>query len=332
MDHEDMKSRALPFVLAMLLIPVFAVQPVSALFSRGEETKAASVGAPIAQNLEVRAFRNVPYTGTLSAVDKEGGEMSYAVETQPTHGTLVLEGEQFTYTPEKNRIGTDRFTYTATDAEGNVSAPAEVKITVERCKAANTYADMELHPAYTAAVDLAERGVFRGTEVGGVRFFEPDRPVSRGEFVTMALCAVGLDAAEVSMTGFCDDAEIPTWAKGYAVSALSSGVIRGVDTENGLAFCADNDISLNEAATVLNRLLTVTDVDISDYYAGSAEAWSAQAVANLTSVSVLESGSFADADLKRPLTRAEAAQLLSAAVTLAEQRRGNEGLLTGLFK
>lgn len=331
MDHEEMKHRALPFVLAMLLIPAFAAQPVSALFARGEAAKPAE-GAPIARNLELRAFRNVPCTGTFSAVDNEGEEVTFAVAEQPSHGALVLDGEQFTYTPEKNRIGTDRFTYTATDAAGNVSAPAEVKITIERCKAASTYADMAQHPAYTAAVDLAERGIFRGTEVGGVRFFEPERAVSRGEFVTMALCAVGLDAAEVSMTGFCDDAEIPAWAKGYAVSALSSGVIRGVDTENGLAFCAGNDISLNEAATVLNRLLTVTNVDISDYYAGAAEAWSAQAVANLASVSVFESGAFADADLTRPLTRAEAAQLLSAAITLSEQRRGNEGLLTGLFR
>lgn len=94
------------------------------------------------------------------------------------------------------------------------------------------------------------------------------------------------------MTGFCDDAEIPPWAKGSAVSALQCGLIRGVGTEGGMAFCADEGVTLSEAATVLNRLLRVTDVDLSDYDAGSADAWSAQAVANLESVRVIESGSF----------------------------------------
>jgi len=51
------------------------------------------------------------------------------------------------------------------------------------------------------------------------------------EFVTMALACAGIPAGDLMMTGFCDDAEIPTWAKGSAVSALQCGLIRGVGTE-----------------------------------------------------------------------------------------------------
>ena len=159
-----------------------------------------------------------------------------------------------------------------------------------------------------------------------------DDAVSRGEFVTMALACAGIPAGDLTMTGFCDDAEIPTWAKGSAVSALQCGLIRGVGTEGGMAFCADEGVTLSEAATVLNRLLRVTDVDLSDYDAGSADAWSAQAVANLESVRVIESGSFSAGDWQRPLTRGEAAQLLSAAVTLAEKKQESAGLLSGLFQ
>ena len=124
------------------------------------------------------------------------------------------------------------------------------------------------------------------------------------------------------MTGFCDDAEIPTWAKGSAVSALQCGLIRGVGTEGGMAFCADEGVTLSEAATVLNRLLRVTDVDLSDYDAGSADAWSAQAVANLESVRVIESGSFSAGDfapLRSRAARPRRAPL--AAMTLAERSR-----------
>ena len=37
-------------------------------------------------------------------------------------------------------------------------------------------------------------------------------------------------------------------------------------------------------------------------------------------------------DWQRPLTRGEAAQLLSAAMTLAEKKQESAGLLSGLFK
>jgi len=266
------------------------------------------------------------------AIDREGGEVSFAIAEQPSKGTVTLDGETFVYTSAKNKTGADRFTYTATDAAGSTSAPAEVRITIVRAKCGVTYDDMVESAAYTAAVDLAEHGVFVGAQVGSRRFFEPDRAVSRGEFVTMALACAGIPAGDLMMTGFCDDAEIPTWAKGSAVSALQCGLIRGVGTEGGMAFCADEGVTLSEAATVLNRLLRVTDVDLSDYDAGSADAWSAQAVANLESVRVIESGSFSAGDWQRPLTRGEAAQLLSAAMTLAEKKQESAGLLSGLFK
>ena len=102
--------------------------------------------------------------------------------------------------------------------------------------------------ALRVMVDLAEHGVFVGAQVGSRRFFEPDRAVSRGEFVTMALACAGIPAGDLTMTGFCDDAEIPTWAKGSAVSALQCGLIRGVGTEGGMAFCADEGVTLSEAA------------------------------------------------------------------------------------
>ncbi len=49
-------------------------------------------------------------------------------------------------------------------------------------------------------------------------------------------------------------------------------------------------------------------------------------MANLESVRVIESGSFSAGDWQRPLTRGEAAQLLSAAMTLAEKKQESAGL------
>lgn len=330
MDQRKQRLwRALPFVMAILLLTLIPLQSVSALFGREKETPRAADGAPVAENMEIRAYRGVAYEGAFRAVDNEGGALAFDIVTQPKKGTAALteDGLGFVYTPT-GKLGADSFTFTAVDEEGNVSLPATVRITVERASSGVFYADMQGDPAHTAAVDLAEHGVFVGAKVGESWFFEPQRTLTRGEFVAMALAAMDLQAEAVSMTGFCDDASIPTWAKGWAVSALNAGVISGVGTAEGVAFRAGDGITLNEAAVVLNRLLRVTDVDLSDYDA--ADAWCAQAVANLESVSVIESGRFSAEEMRSGVTRAQAAELLSAAMTLKESRAGG-GLLSGLF-
>ena len=132
------------------------------IFGREKAAPAADAGAPIAQSIDVRVYRGIPYTGTLAAIDREGGEVSFAIAEQPSKGTVTLDGETFVYTSAKNKTGADRFTYTATDAAGSTSAPAEVRITIVRAKCGVTYDDMAESAAYTAAVDLAEHGVFVG--------------------------------------------------------------------------------------------------------------------------------------------------------------------------
>ena len=333
-NEREGLMRAVPFVMAMLLITLTPLQSASALFGRDKQMPAAAEGAPIARNLEVRVYRNVPYTGTFHAVDSENETVTFAIADTPKKGTVALteDGLGFIYTPGKNKIGADSFTYTATDESGNVSLPAAVKLTIERTQSGVNYADMGAHRAATAAVDLAERGVFVGTKVGENYFFEPERVLTRGEFIAMAMTASGAKTVTADVTGFCDDAEIPAWCKGYAVSALSSGVICGVKTGQGIAFDASAAITLNEAAVVLNRLLAVTDVKLSDYDAAAPEsAWCAQAVANLQSVSILQTGSFTSDDMLRGITRAEAAELLSAAMTLEAGRGADGGLLGRLL-
>ena len=330
---KDELWRALPFVMAMLLLTLVPVQSASALFGRNKEAAKAPDGAPVAENMEIRVYRGIPYEGAFRAVDNEGGALAFDIVTQPKKGEAALteDGLGFVYTPG-GKLGSDSFTYTVVDEEGNVSLPATVSVTIEKANSGVCYADMGGNRAHTAAVDLAEHDVLVGAKIGGSYFFEPERTLSRGEFVAMALAAMDVSAEDVQMTGFCDDAGIPTWAKGYAVSALNAGIVSGVSTAEGVAFRANDAITLNEAAVVLNRLLRVTDVDLSDYDAQTEEnAWCAQAVANLQSVSVIESGRFSADEMRSGVTRAQAAELLSAAMTLKEGRAEKSGLLAGIF-
>ena len=174
--------------------------------------------------------------------------------------------------------------------------------------------------AAVAAQDLAEAGIFTGAKIGDQYYFEPDKPVSRSEFLALVMETAGDEPTAVTMTGFCDDAAIPTWAKAYAAAGVADGIIQGVSTAEGVAFQGDEPITFNEAATVLNRVLAVEDVDLASWYADreAVPSWAAQAVGNMEAVSVLAAGSFGSAAMGETVTRADAAQMLSAAGTLLE--------------
>ena len=75
-----------------------------------------------------------------------------------------------------------------------------------------TYADMDGNPAHFAALKLAEEGILIGERMGNNYFFNPDKVVSRGEFVAMAITCLGFEVVTpVTKTGFADDSDTPTW-------------------------------------------------------------------------------------------------------------------------
>ena len=323
MKHLSMNRTAALLLAAVLLLS----QNASALFGK-KETQSAE-GAPVAQDIEIRTYRNIPCQGQFLASDSEGEDLTYAVADQPRKGCVTIEGADFIYTPEENAAGGDRFTYTATDSAGNVSLPATVTVTIEKTKSGVTYADTE-DPASAVAVQcLAEAGIFTGAKIGGQYYFEPDAEVTRSEFLAMALETVGREVTDVTMTGFCDDESIPTWAKAYAAAGVADGIVRGKTTENGAAFKGEESITFNEAATVLDRVLGLEDVDLDEWYADreAVPSWAAQAVGNMEAVSVLSVGSFGSAAMASPVTRADAAQMLSAVSTLLSGEEESGGLL-----
>ena len=69
--NRELLWRTAPFVMAMLLLALTGI-PASAIFGREKAAPAADAGAPIAQSIDVRVYRGIPYTGTLAAIDREG--------------------------------------------------------------------------------------------------------------------------------------------------------------------------------------------------------------------------------------------------------------------
>lgn len=151
---------------------------------------------------------------------------------------------------------------------GRVSQPATVKVEIQKTRSGVTYADTAGSAAAAAAQDLAEAGVFTGAKIGDQYYFEPDKTVTRSEFLAMVLETAGREVTAVTMTGFSDDDAIPTWAKAYAAAGVADGIVQGVSTEDGAAFRGEDPITFNEAATVLNRVLDVADVELEVWYGG----------------------------------------------------------------
>ena len=315
------KAMAVMLLSAVLMA---AAGSAGAFWSGKAEETAGDSGAPAAMAGEVTGYEGVICIGFFKT---EGGEEAeYSVMSEPRHGTVEVEGRSFCYTPDPGRTGKDSFTYTATDADGRVSAPATVEVNILKRTSGTIYNDMTRHPYHTAAVHLAEKGVFVGEKIGGEYFFRPEETVSRSEFLAMAMEALQVKSLEeTAVTGFCDDDEIPQWAKGYAAAALKCGAICGVPTGEGIAFDAASPVTFSTAAAILNRMLELPDVE------NSYESWAGQAAANLEAVSVMAVGSFGPQALSQTMNRGEVVQLISAAMDFAQKEEESQSVFSRWF-
>ena len=328
MNGFKLRLRTAAFVLILALSSSLAL-PCSALFRHGHPADSPSGSLPsnyppAARHQELTTYRNVAVTGTLEAVDPEGEVVSFQLTGHPARGSVSLREDgsgAFVYTPYENKTGRDSFTFVAVDPSGAVSAKARVSIRIIRPDTRVTYLDLSGHPAHKAAIHLAEKEIFVGEQVGGHWFFDPDRPVTRARFLTMAENSVkGKNSTAVMLTGFHDDEAIPVWAKPAVSAALKEGIITGSKTEYGApVFRPEQVITCGEASVMLNKLLNLPDVPAEVFYPAPGDHWALQAAANLTAAGLFQE-LVGGASLSQPLTMGDAAQLLDAALTFMDER------------
>ena len=218
---------------------------------RGKEDK-----APVAEDSAVETYKNLPNTSKLKVSDPEGQPMTYTVTRQPKRGTVTIaEDGTFTYTPKKNKVGVDSFTYTATDPAGKVSREATVTITILKPTDSTQYTDTIGKSCRFAAEWMKNTGLFVGESVAENPCFSPEKLVTRGEFVTMLVKALEIPAEEeVTYTGYTD--EVPLWLQPYLAAAVRSGLTAGLPDQE--TFGADMPITGAEAAVMLQNALDLT--------------------------------------------------------------------------
>ena len=263
---------------------------------KGKEDK-----SPVAVDSAVETYKNMANQGTLKVSDPEGQALTFTVTRQPKRGSVTIrEDGTFLYTPKKNKVGTDSFTYTATDPAGHVSREATATVQILKPGTAETYADTVSTDCRFEAEWLRNTGLFVGEKIGGKSCFQPEKTLSRGEFLTMLVKTLDIEVDENAVyTGFTD--EIPGWLKPYLAAALRSGIT--ANWPHGQVFGANEPISGAEAA-----LLTQNALDLTVTTAGnqgedtSIPAWAVTAMAALN-----DNGLTVTAEL---LTRGNAAKLL----------------------
>ena len=272
---------------------------------RGKENK-----APTAEDSAMETYKNLPNNGKLKANDPEGENLTFTLLRQPKRGAVAInEDGSFTYTPKKNKVGVDSFTYTATDPSGNVSREATVTVQILKPTDKHQYTDTIGHECRFAAEWMRNTGLFEGEKVGSAQCFHPDKAVSRGEFLTMLVQVLNIPTEEASATAIPEDT--PQWLKPYMAAALRAGLTAGLpETESG-SFEPDMSITGAEAAVMLQNAL---DLSVSQQALESAAVGTSAGEGNIpawaqVSLSVMEdNGITLEAD--EMLTRGDVAQVM----------------------
>ena len=269
--------------------------------------------APVATDSSVETYKNVPNEGTLKVTDPEGKALTYTLVRSPKRGEVVLhEDGTFVYTPKKNKVGVDSFTFTAADPAGNVSREATVTVQILKPTSATQYTDTMGLGCRFEAEWLRSTGLFEGEKINAQEYFFPEKTVSRGQFLAMAVKLLDIPTEDVSYEVLPKDT--PQWLQPYLAAAIRSGLTAGLpDTESG-SFGADEPITGAEAAVMLQNALdlTITQDALSTYAELSEDVptWAASSMTVLRNNGVSMGANDA-------LTRADAAQVLYQVSQLA---------------
>ncbi len=295
----------------MTYLPVYAGrvdrEATTAIAIHGKEDK-----PPVAEDFAMETYKNLPGEARLKATDPEGQALTYTLTRAPKRGDVEIRADgSFVYTPRKNKVGVDSFTYTAADPAGNVSREATVTVKILRPSDARQYSDTTDSACRFTAEWMRNTGIFSGEQVGSELCFQPEQAVSRGEFLAMVMRALDIaPEQDASYTGFTD--ETPAWLTPYLAAAMRSGLVSGYPQDSGPVFKAEQQITQLEAASILQRALELP-VSTALTEETALPGWAAGPVEALRSEGIC-------LDSTDGLTRSDAAQALYRAVQVADAK------------
>ncbi len=217
--------------------------------------------APNASSTKISAYAGVDRTDFLPAKDPDGDSVTFSIVSRPSYGKLTLSDPasgKFTYSPSKNAMGEDSFSYIVTDCYGNSSDVISVSLDVKKAPDLS-YVDIDSEFEYEALL-LADKGIYVGRTIGKYSYFEPEESVPYDEFAVMVMSAAGLSLPD-------DDSDVISVFEEIADEELSydSDIITSSQAlEMASYICketikvsgiSDGELTMREAAKILLEIL-----------------------------------------------------------------------------
>jgi hypothetical protein len=265
--------------------------------------------APTTRSDTISDMAGITVFSVLSAENDDDEKLHFSVVSGASHGTVEIidvNSGEYRYTPAEGFYGKDSFTFCVTDESGNTSNISTITVNVERNKKNLVYSDMAGDELHLAAAVLLENDIMMGSYDGSARVFKPDGTVTRSDFLIMAMDAAGI-AAKSGESGFSDESEFSPYEKKYIATAKSLGITVGIETEKGLCFCADRDISAEEASLISCRISALKGLELVPFDVAVAvmDDDSYNALSILANAGIME-----NAKADENICRADAAEIL----------------------
>ena len=279
-------------------------------YLRGSDIVSAAAPSLPGEVTEVTLTRPDTAAGTLA---RDFVTLASYSAFDPRQSYQPSDISRVAFLPKAGFSGTTQISYTAKDAKGN-SYTGNIDFVVTPPTYSSFFSDLGNHVWAVPAVDFFRAyGVTNGISP---RYFGPDLPMRRGDFVLLLSRACGFpDAGTESFADVPED----TWYSAAIASAKSLNIVSGSTSGT---FYPDGTISREEAATYLYRALRLyrgaeagTAADIARYSdADSVSSVAVSAMGALVRLGIIDgiSGRLLP---HKTLTRAEAMTILYRAFT-----------------
>lgn len=183
---------------------------------------------------------------TVNPINKDGSVLFAHSKVGNAKGS---EGEKAlaAFTFERVAAGSASFTLHDIKLVDSALEMVELKATVSLSSLWASFTDIAGHWAESSILQASELGWVAGYNDGT---FQPQRQVTRAEFVTMLSRALSLSVPESPELAFGDLESIPLWSRGHVAAAVEAGLVEGYDDGT---FRAAKLISRAEMAAMIVR-------------------------------------------------------------------------------
>ena len=258
---------------------------------------------PVAADSVIETVSGITCFGELEITEPDGDDFTVNVITYPRDGFVTVSPDgKISYTPEGDFYGKDTLIYTVTDRFGAVSGQATLEFKVAENESGINFADMQDNPRHLYAYRMCENNTMVYRYENGSYCFDPEKEVTKIEFLVMMMSAAELDADIVAVadSAVTDDGGLSSGLKGYLSAATEKGLIK---LENG-SFSPKSQITVADAAYMVASALELPGVNTESVTTGTADRTFASIMA------AANAGFFESMEPSHILNKEETAEIL----------------------